>query len=191
VDIIGFLKTAPVVDLAMLVGFGVFLFLGVLQGAIRRLLGIASMCLAFVISANLRDPAGAFLADNWRQWDWGYNHLLAFLIIFFAITVASTLLIQSTYKRTEVSAAHPIVDDIAGGLLGVVQGFVLLLFLVIMLGSYPLPPARSGDLTPLHDAQDLVIKQSHIGGWMKSSVAPPMMHLLSSLLPSDLVELFP
>jgi uncharacterized membrane protein required for colicin V production len=191
VDIIGFVKTAPVVDLAMLVGFGVFLFLGVLQGAIRRLLGIASMCLAFVIAANLRDPAGAFLADNWRQWDWGYNHLLAFLIIFFVITVVCTLLMQSIYKRTEVSAAHPIVDDVAGGLLGVVQGFVLLLFLVIILGSYPLPPARSGDLTQLRDAQDLVIKQSHIGAWMEDSVAPPVLHLLSSLLPSDLVELFP
>ena len=190
-DIIGFVKTAPVVDLAVVVGFGVFLFLGVLQGAIRRLLGIASMSVAFVIAANLRDPAGAFLADNWRQWDWGYNHLLAFLIIFFVITVVSTILIQSFYKRLEVSAAHPIVDDIAGGLLGVVQGFVLLLFLVIILGSYPLPPARSGDLTPLRDAQDLVTRQSHIGAWMEDSVAPPVMHLLSSLMPSDLVELFP
>jgi uncharacterized membrane protein required for colicin V production len=191
VDIIGFVNNAPVVDLLVLVGLGVFLFLGVLQGAIRRLLGITSMFLAFVIAANLRNPAGEFLAQNWTQWDWGYNHLLAFLIIFFVITIASTILIQSFYKRTEVSAAHPIVDDVAGALLGLVQGFVLLLFLVIILGSYPLPSARSGDLTQLRDAQDMLIKQSHIGAWAKDCAAPPVMHLLSTLLPSDLVELYP
>jgi uncharacterized membrane protein required for colicin V production len=191
VDIIGFIKSAPVVDLALLVGLGFFFFLGVLQGAIRRLLGIASMFVAFLIAASLRGPAGDFLASNWTQFDWGYDHLLAFLIVFFVVMVATTITIQGFYKRTEISAQHPIVDDIFGGLLGLLQGFVLLVFLVIILGSYPLPPARPGDLTLLRDAQHLLINQSHIGAWIKDAVAPPFVHLLSSLLPPDLVKLFP
>lgn len=189
-DIIGAIKGAPVVDLALLIGFGTFFFLGVAQGAIRRLIGMGSMLFAFIVAGNMRDSAGDFLAGNWTQFDRGYNRLLAFVIIFIVVSVASTITTQGFYKRTEISAEHPILDDVVGGLLGLVQGLMLLLFVVIILNSYALPPAHSGDVTQLRDAQRLIVDQSHISEWVKQVLAPTFLHILSPLLPNDLVSLF-
>jgi uncharacterized membrane protein required for colicin V production len=180
-----------VVDLALLIGLGLFFFLGVLQGPIRRLLGIAAMMLAFLVAGNLRAPAGDFLADNWTQFDKGYNHLLAFLIIFVVVTVALSITIQGFYRRTDISGQHPIVDDIVGGMLGLLQGMVLLLIVTIILNSYILPPARPGDLTYLRDAQNMIVNQSHLAGGLRDVIAGPFLHILSFILPSDLVSRYP
>ncbi len=87
-DIVGAIKGTPVVDLGLLIALGVFFFLGVMQGAIRRLLGIASILIAFLIAGNMRDPLGDFLADNWHQFDRDYNKLLAFVLVFCVVAVA-------------------------------------------------------------------------------------------------------
>lgn len=189
-DITGAIRSAPVVDLALLVGLGVFFFLGVVQGAIRRLIGIGSIMVAFLLAANMRDTVGDFLAQNWRQFNVDYNRLLAFVIIFVVGAVAFTIVTQGFYKRTDISADHPIIDDILGGILGLVQGLLLLTLVVIILNSYVLPPERNGDVSLLRQAQSMVLDQSHIADAIKHSVAPAFVHILAVLLPSDLVSTF-
>ena len=81
-------------------------------------------------------------------------------------------------------------DDIVGGLLGLLQGFILLTIAVIILGSYTLPQALPGDVDQLRRAQDLLI-ESHIAGAIHDTFVPPIVHILSGLLPSDLVAIFP
>jgi uncharacterized membrane protein required for colicin V production len=191
VDIIGLIRSAPLIDLGLLLSLSAFLFLGVVQGAIRRLLGILSMLVAFTLAANLRDPVGDFLAGNWTQFDLGYNRLLAFGIIFLVASVAASITIQGFYKRTDLSVEHPVVEDALGGLLGLAQGIVVITIAVIIFNSYTLPAPHSGDVTPVRDAQNLVIHESHIAGGMRDVLAPPFIHLLSPLLPSDLVAIFP
>jgi uncharacterized membrane protein required for colicin V production len=191
VDILGAIRGAPIADIGLVIGLGVFFFFGVMQGAIRRLLGIGSMLVAFLVAANLRDPLGDFFADNWTQFDRDYNKLLAFAIVFVVVTVAASIVTQGAYKRTELSADHPIIDDIFGGLLGLLQGVLVLLFVVIILNSYTLPAARPGDLTYLRTAQDIMANQSHIAIFFRDHVAPAFMHSVSFLIPSDLVSLFP
>ena len=75
-------------------------------------------------------------------------------MIFIAAVVAFTLVIQGTYKKAPLFAKYPVVDEILGGLLGVVQGFLLLLFVVIILDQYYLytniPPAERRDRVPAH-----------------------------------------
>jgi uncharacterized membrane protein required for colicin V production len=187
---IGAIQSAPLVDLAILVGlFGAFI-LGALQGTIRRILGIVSILFAFLVSANLRGPVGDFLSEQWRQFPFGYNHLLAFAILFGFLTVAFSILIQGFYKHTELSAAHPIVDDVVGGLLGLLEGLILLTIAVVILGSYTLPDPFPGEVDQLRWAHDLLIHQSHIAGAILDTVVPPVLHLLSPLLPSDLVSIF-
>jgi len=188
---VDFLKSAPVVDIVILLGlFGAFV-LGVMQGAIRRILGIMSIVLSFLVAANLRGPLGDNLAQNWHQFDLEYNRLLAFTIVFVVGAVASSVVIQGFYKRTDIYAKQPIVDDAIGGLLGLTEGLLLLLMAVVILNSSILPPAQSGDVAPLRYAQDLIVNQSHIAGVIRDVVAPPFVHVLSFLLPSDLVSLFP
>jgi uncharacterized membrane protein required for colicin V production len=191
VDIVGAIKSAPLVDLAIVIGLFAFLFVGVLQGAFRRLLGIAGILLAFLIAANSRDSVGDWLAGNWTQFDLGYNRLIAFVVVFVALSVAAAVLIQIFYKRIELSPDHPIVDDVVGGILGVVEGLVLLTLAVIILNSYPLPPAQAGDISLLRQAQDMLVNQSHIADGLRSGIVPPLVHVLSVLLPSDLVSVFP
>lgn len=190
-DIVAFLKGAPIVDFGILLGFFGLFLLGVMQGGIRRLLGIMSIMLAFLLAANLRGPVGDYLAQSWHQFDLGYNRLLAFTIIFLVGAVASSIVIQGFYKRTDIYARHPIVDDAIGGLLGLAQGMLLLIMVVVILNSSILPPAQSGDVMPLRDAQDLIANQSHIARAFRDVAAPPFTHIFSFLLPSDLVSLFP
>ncbi len=112
------------------------------------------------------------------------------MIIFIVGAVASSILIQGFYKRTEIYAKHPIVDDLIGGALGLVQGALLLLVVVVILNSFTLPTAQSGDVTFLRNAQD-AIHRSTIAGGVKDVLAPPFIHVLSFLLPSDLTTIFP
>ncbi len=189
-DIVGAIRSAPLIDLGLLLGLAAFFFLGVVQGAIRRLLGIASMLVAFILAANLRNPVGDFLAGNWTQFDLGYNRLLAFGIVFAAGSVAASITIQGFYKRQDLSTEHPIADDIVGGLLGLLQGIVVLTMLVIIFNSYTLPPPHTGDVAQVRDAQNLIIHQSNIAGADKDFLVPPFVHALSPLLPGDLVALF-
>lgn len=187
---IGAIQSAPLVDLAIVIGlFGAFI-LGVMQGAIRRILGIISILFAFLVSANLRGPVGDYLADHWHQFPWGYNHLLAFGILFCFLTVGFSILIQGFYKRTELSAAHPVVDDVVGGVLGLFQALILLTIAVIILGSYTMPDPFPGEVDQLRRLQDLLIHQSHIAGAIRDTVVPAVVHVLSWLLPSDLVSIF-
>ncbi|MGA3029920.1 MAG: CvpA family protein [Candidatus Limnocylindrales bacterium] len=190
-DIVGAIRSAPLVDLGVVFGLCAFFFLGVMQGAIRRILGIIAILFAFLLAANLRDPVGDFLARNWTQFDLGYNRLIAFGGIFAVGTVALSIVIQGFYKRTDISAQHPIIDDVAGGMLGLLQGFLLLTLAVVIFNSYTLPTAQSGDVTLLRQAQDMLIHQSHITGAVRDIVVPPFIHVLSMLLPSDLVSIFP
>jgi uncharacterized membrane protein required for colicin V production len=191
VDIVGVIRSAPLIDLGLLLSLCAFLFLGVVQGAIRRLLGILSMLVAFTLAANLRDPVGDFLAGNWTQFDVGYNRLLAFGIVFVAASIVASITIQGLYKRTDLSTEHPVVEDALGGLLGLLQGVVVLTIAVIIFNSYTLPAPHSGDVTQVRDAQNLIIHESHIAGGMRDVLAPTFIRVLSPLLPSDLVAIFP
>jgi uncharacterized membrane protein required for colicin V production len=191
VDLIGAIKDAPLIDLGILFGLAVFLILGVLQGAIRRLLGMGVLLVAFLFAANTRDEVGDFLSTNWRQFDLGYNRLLAFLIVFIGLSVLANVAIEVMYKRLDVSPAHPIVDDILGSVVGVLEGAFLLVLVVVILGSYSLPPQKPGDLPQLRDAQDLVVDQSHISHWLHETIAPGFVHILSPLLPADLNAVYP
>jgi energy-converting hydrogenase Eha subunit B len=149
------------------------------------------MLIAFIFAANLRDPVGDFLAGNWTQFNLGYNRLLAFGIIFIVGSVVASITIQGFYKRTDLTADHPIADDAIGGLLGLAQGIVVLTMLVIIFNSYTLPPPHSGDVAQVRQAQDLIIHESNIAGADKDYLVPPFVRILSPLLPADLGSLFP
>ena len=86
---------ASAIDLLIVVYFVAFFVLGFAQGAIRRLLGIASMLFSFLLAANLARPLGDFLSANWTQFPPEYSYMIGFLTIFVAGVVAFALVIQS------------------------------------------------------------------------------------------------
>ncbi len=196
-DIIHIIQTAPLIDIIIFFALFAAFILGMLQGAIRRIIGIASMVVAFILAANLRGPVGDYLADNWTQFPRAYNHLLAFAITFCVLAVASSIVAQGFYKRQDIYAKKPVVDDVLGGILGVVQGLLVLGIAIVIFTSYSIPNQDfRGDpyLSQMHDymrqAQDLLIHQSWVAGAMRDHVLPAFVTVLSPLLPVDITNLF-
>jgi uncharacterized membrane protein required for colicin V production len=189
-DIVETVGSTPLIDLLIFLALFASFIVGVMQGSIRRFLGIIAILFAFLVAANLRDAFGDFLADNWTQFPHGYDRLLAFLIIWVAGSIALSIVIQGFYKRTDIYAARPIVDDVVGGMLGLLEGFLVLVIAVVILNSFTLPDPRPGDLTPLREAIDLVHRSAICNG-IQDVAAPVFVHLLAIILPSDLVAVFP
>ncbi len=190
-DIVGLIKGAPISDLVIFGAFCAAVVVGAMQGTIRRLLGIASILFAFLAAANLRDPVGNFLGDNWQQFPTGYSKMLAFGLVFAVLWIVLSVLIQGFYKRTDIYAARPIVDEILGGVLGVIQGFLLLCVVIVILGSYVMPAPFPGEIDFVRQIHDIFINQSHIATALRDGIIPVAVHSIAFFLPADIVAMFP
>ena len=186
-DIVGVIRTSPVIDLILIGVLAVAVILGVLQGAVRGIVSIGAILLAFLIAANSRNSVGNFLADNWTQFPPLYDRMLGFAIIFLVLSAVAIGLISFNVRRTEVYPQQPVVDDILGGLLGLIEGVALLTVVIVILGSYEFPERFPAEITWIRELKETLIDQSHVGGWIHSTLAPGLLHLLGALLPSDLV----
>jgi uncharacterized membrane protein required for colicin V production len=171
--------------------FGMFV-LGFIQGTIRRVLGIASMLFSFLLAANLRDPLGQFLANNWGQFQHEYSVMVGFGTVFVAAMIAFTLVIQGFYHHQPLFEKATFADEVIGGILGVIQGLLLIGFIMVVLDSYfsvPFFVQGRGELIllrPFHDFYD----SSVTAELMRSRLIPGFMNVFGLLLPSDLQQMF-
>ncbi len=197
--IIHTIQTAPLIDLIIVFGLFAGGILGLMQGAVRRIIGILAMLVAFVLAADLRQPVGDYLASNWTQFTSAYDHLFAFAFLFLLFAGAAALATQVFYKRVDIYHKRPVVDDVLGVVLGVVQALLLLTIAIVVFTSYSIPSneyaAGPDYMRQLHDymrdAQDLLIRQSTVAGFLRDHVLPGFMHVLSPVLPGEIVSLFP
>jgi uncharacterized membrane protein required for colicin V production len=187
-----FLASVNLTDvLIVLFLFGCFI-LGWVQGTIRRLVGIASMVFSFLLAAVLSVPLGEFLARHWDQFPPEYAAMVGFLIVFVAAVIAFSLVIQGTYKKAPLFAKYPVIDEILGGILGVVQGFLLLMFLVIILDQFFLLtnfPVDDDEL-PLLRGFWTAIDASGTGELLHTTVIPAFVAIASFLLPDSIEQLY-
>jgi uncharacterized membrane protein required for colicin V production len=193
VNIAEFLRSIQIFDLLVVLGlFGMFI-LGFIQGTIRRLLGLASILFSFLVAANVRDPLGGFLASNWTHLDPNYSVMIGFMTVFIAGSIAFTIVIQAYYKNTPLFEKYQFVDELLGGALGVVQGVLLLLAMIVILDSFfeiPGIPASPNELVllrPLHDLYDGSVTASV----MRERVIPAFFFVFGAFIPSDIKQLFP
>ena len=189
-DIVGLVKSTQVVDLVLIALLAVALVGGIVQGALRGLEGFVAIILAFVVAANLANPFGNFLAGNWKQLPAGYNHMLAFLIVFLLLAVGAIIGLFFLTPRTEIKPGQPAVDDAFGAFFGLVEAIVILACIVIIFRSYDMPLPFKGDIEPLHRVYDMINFDSHIAAGLRSGVAPIIVHLLAPFLPASIVALF-
>ena len=192
-NIADWLRSINVVDVAIILFlFGMFI-LGYVQGTIRRLVGIASIVFSFFLALQLNEFwLGAFLAENWDQYPQEYSIMLGYLLIFVAASVAFSLVIQGTYKKAEIFAKYPVVDEILGGVLGVVQGFLILLFLTIILDQYFLYtniPKDPDELPLLRDIWN-AINGSAFGALLHDAVIPAFIGITAFLIPDSIEALY-
>ena len=135
-NIAEFIKSINAFDLLVILLLAGMFILGFIQGTIRRLLGIASILFSFFLAAQLQGPLGDFLAANWRQFDPHYSAMIGFGTVFVAASLAFTLVIQAFYTKAPLFEKYTVIDEVLGGLLGILQGALILGAIIVILDSF-------------------------------------------------------
>jgi uncharacterized membrane protein required for colicin V production len=188
VDIVGSIGNLDKFDLFV----GLFLFamfvLGYIQGTIRRVVGTLSITFAFFLAAALQGPFGDFLASNWVNYPKEYSHMLGFGTIFVAAVLALFLVVQGTYSKTEIFARYPVVDEVLGGVLGVAQGLLLLLFVTIILDQYFMYAGLASGFSEVPFIRSFwtSLNDSSFGALLHLQVIPNFLAITSFLVPASI-----
>jgi uncharacterized membrane protein required for colicin V production len=180
-----------VVFLALLAMFVV----GYAQGVVRRLMGIAAIIFAIVLGSYLRAPLGSYLANEWTTIDDSYSFMVAFGAVFVATALALSIGIQITYRPAPMFQRYPVLDEILGGILGVLEGFIILVAIMLILDPYYTQPrvretAGVGEFTLLRTLFDFLDK-SLTGDILRHSVIPAILGVVGFLFPEDVRDAFP
>jgi uncharacterized membrane protein required for colicin V production len=181
-------------DLVIFLALLAMFVLGYAQGVIRRLLGIAAILFALVLGSYLRAPLGAYLANEWTTIDDTYSFMVAFGAVFLAAAVTLSLGIQITYRPAPLFQRYPVLDEILGGLLGVLEGLIILIAIVIILDPYYTQPkvretVGIGEFTLLRTLFDFLDK-SLVVDILRHSAIPALMAVLGFLFPQDVRDTF-
>jgi uncharacterized membrane protein required for colicin V production len=185
VDFVSFFNSFKFFDLLVILFLLAMFVLGYIQGTIRRLVGVLSVTFSFFLAAVLSVPVGNFLASNWTYYPQQYSFMVGFGVVFLAAVVALALVVQGTYQKQEIFAKYPVLDEILGGVLGVCQGLLLLLFVTIILDQYYLSAAKPSDSVPLGFLQTFwnALNQSNTGDFLHTQVIPPFVSFFGFILP--------
>ncbi len=192
-DIGNALTSADLFDvLVILFLFGMFV-LGYIQGAIRRILGLASIVFSFLLAGQLRDPLGAFLAKNWTQYAPQYSYMLAYLFVFTFTGILFSVIIQSFYHHQPLFENARFVDEVIGGVLGVLEGLVLIGCGIIILDSYFNVPGLPSAATwlPFLPSIFQAYDQSATAHLFRTTLIPGTFAVIGALIPEDVRALFP
>ena len=191
-EIAEFIRSIEPFDLLVVLILAALFILGFIQGTIRRLLGIASLIFSFFLAAQVRGPLGDFLATNWSQFPEEYSRMVGFGTIFVAASLAFSLVIQAFYTKTPLFPKYSIIDEMLGGLLGIVQGVVLLGALIIILDSFFRIPGIAPQPAELPFLRELFMayNDSATAELFRSTLIPGFMAITGPLIPSDLRSIY-
>jgi len=167
--------------------FGFFV-LGFAQGTIRRLLGLAAVLFSFLFAANVRDPLGAFLAANWTQFPKEYAYMIGFLTVFLAAWIALTIVIQNFYTSQPLWEKYRFVDEVIGGILGVIEGGLLLVIAIVILDSFFKIPGIGESGNELHFLRDFwdFMDAAQVTAFFRESIVPVFFVVFGLFIPDDI-----
>jgi uncharacterized membrane protein required for colicin V production len=188
-----FLGGIRTVDLLIVLYFIGFFVLGFAQGTIRRLIGIGSILFSFLLAANLADPLGRFLGDNWTQFPRQYSYMIGFGTIFAAAAIAFALVVQSYYRPQQLFQKARFADEILGGVLGLVQAAIIFGSVLIILDTFFRLPGFAPDPQELPFLRDFWggLDSSATAGFFRSTLIPDTFFLIGFLVPSNIQSLYP
>lgn len=187
-----FLKSVNLFDVLVILALFAMFILGFIQGVVRRIVGILSIVFSFFLAAQLQVPLGSFLRENWRQFPPEYGAMIGFLTVFVAAVIAFSLVIQGTYHKAALFGKYPVLEEVTGGLLGMIQGFLLLMFVTIILDQFFLLPSRAvnpNELPFLRDAWT-AMNTSGTGALLHGQLIPNFIAISSFLLPDSIRLLY-
>jgi uncharacterized membrane protein required for colicin V production len=181
-------------DLVILLALLAMFIVGYAQGVIRRLLGIAAILFSLIVAAQLRAPLGTYLAEQWTGIEPSYSHMVAFGAVFAAAAITLSLAIQITYRPAPLFQKYPVLDEILGGILGVLEGFIILVAIILILDPHYNDPdvqrqVGFGEFTLLRDLHAR-LNESAIAAFLRDTVIPAILSVLGILFPPDVRDAF-
>jgi uncharacterized membrane protein required for colicin V production len=186
-----FLSSLTLFDLVYFLFLFGFFVLGFVQGTIRRLLGLAAVLFSFLFAANVRDPLGAFLASNWTQFPREYAYMIGFLTVFLAAWIAFTVTIQTFYTNQPLWEKYRFVDEVIGGILGVIEAGLLLVIAIVILDSFFLIPGMTESGNELHFVRDFwnMMDDAQVTAFFRESIVPVFFAVFGIFIPDDIEQL--
>ena len=167
--------------------------LGYFQGLTRRAFGILALVFSFLVAAQLRQSVGSYLAGEWKNAPPEYSYMIAFGALFIALWVASSVGIQLFYRPAPLLSRYPVLDEILGGVLGVLEGTIVLIVMVVVTDPYFLSAAgkaaASGEFGPLRSLHEL-FNPSLTADFLRHQVIANIFAVLGFLFPQDVVATF-
>jgi uncharacterized membrane protein required for colicin V production len=193
VDFGEFLGGIQTVDLLLVLYFMGFFVLGFAQGTIRRLIGIACILFSFLFAALLSEPLGNFLGSNWAQFSRQYSYMIGFGTVFVASSLAFALVVQGFYKPQPLFPKARFVDEILGGVLGIVQAGLILGAVIVILGSFFLIPGIAQDPEELLGLRELwnALQESQIVDFFMVTLIPAFFSIFGLFIPDSIEVWFP
>jgi uncharacterized membrane protein required for colicin V production len=179
-----------VIFLALL---GMFI-VGYAQGVVRRLLGIAAIAFSLILGAQLREPLGQYLSQQWTTIAPEYSFMVAFGAVFVAAAVTLSLGIQITYRPAPLFTRYPVLDEIVGGVLGVLEGLLILIAILLITDPYftraPFSDRAGfgefGLLRTLHQWLD----PTFMAALLRDTVIPVFLGIFGLLFPQEVRDTF-
>jgi uncharacterized membrane protein required for colicin V production len=184
---LGDLGGVKTVDWLIIVFFLAFFVLGFAQGTIRRLIGIGSILFSFLLAANVAEPLGVFLGNNWTHLPKEYAYMIGFGTVFVAAALAFAIVVQGFYRPQPLFEKARFVDEVLGGLLGLLQAGIILLAVVVILDTFFLrniakDPDEIGFLRDLWTA----LNSSEIVRIFRESIIPVLFTLIGLFIPESI-----
>jgi uncharacterized membrane protein required for colicin V production len=136
VDIVSAIRSLDLFDLLVVLFVCGFFVAGFMQGTLRRLIGLGILVIALLFALNLRDPLGSWLGQYWTQYPKEYSTMLAFGASFVVLYLGASIAAQVFYKRTQLFKRSTLVDEVLGGILGVLQAVLLVGAMIMILDSF-------------------------------------------------------
>ena len=168
--------------------------LGYVQGTARRIFGIIALVFSLLVAAQLRDPLGSYLASEWTTAPPEYSSMVAFGALFTALWIAISIGIQWAYRPAPLFQKYPVIDEILGALLGVVEGGILLV--VVLLVTDPFFHGTAGQTAsvgdfPVFRALHDFLNDSLTAAYLRDHIIPNILAVLGFLFPQDVRAAFP
>ena len=181
-------------DLVIFLALLAMFVVGYAQGVVRRLLGIGAILFSLFLAAQLRQPVGAYLAHEWTTIPQSYSYMVAFGAVFVAAAVAISLGIQITYRPAPLFEKYPVLDELLGGLLGLLEGFIILIAVFLILDPhYNLPAVKDtvglGEFTFLRTIHEL-LDTTLTADILRHNVIPAVFAVVGFLFPQDVRDAF-
>ena len=192
-DIQGWLNGIQRVDLLIFLYFMAFFVLGFAQGTIRRLIGIASILFSFLFAANVAEPLGNYLASNWTQFSPEYARMIGFMTVFLASSIAFAVVVQGLYKPQPLFQKARFLDELIGGILGIVEAGLIFGCILVILDSFFRIPGIPPDAQELGFLRTFYeqIDPSKAAALFRDTVIPWFFALTSFLVPDWIEQFYP